>query len=113
MGNTNSFKVRTDKEAEEAIDMVFNRDHDWGEGLLNGRIKIEEFGTIAFPEIFLSKVPDVLDHDTFSQCRDSFLSKIANFMSNLGLEKFPISRQGQDAKYTHDEYGRLGSIHQK
>ena len=36
MGNANSFKVRTDKEAEEAVDMVFGRDHDWGDGLLSG-----------------------------------------------------------------------------
>ena len=34
MGNANSFKVRTVKEAEEAIDMVFSRDHDWGDPVM-------------------------------------------------------------------------------
>ena len=105
MGNANSFKVRTDKEAEEAIDVVFNRDHDWGEGLLNGLIKVEDFGTLRFPEIFLSKVPDVLDHESFPKKRDTFLSKIAKSMSNLRIGKFQISTQGQDAKYTHEEHG--------
>ena len=101
MGNANSFKVRTDKEAEEAIDVVFNRDHDWGEGLLNGLIKVEELGALAIPEIFCSKVPDVLDYNAFPKKREI---EIAKAMSNLQIqtEKFPISKQGQDAKYTHE-----------
>ena len=81
MGNANSFKVRTEVEAKEAIDMVFSRDHDWGDGLLNGRIQVEEFGTITIPEIFLSKVPDVLDYDAFPEKR----KQVVQAMSFLSL----------------------------
>ena len=49
VGNANSFKVKTDKEGEAAIDKVFNRDHDWGNDLLNSRITVEEFGAKAIP----------------------------------------------------------------
>ena len=99
MGNANSFRVKTKKEAEEAIDLVFDRDHEWGENLLKGLIKVEDLGTVVIPEIFCSKVPDVLDHDTFPKKRKD---KIEEVKKEPPVEKFPISKQGQDAKYTHE-----------
>ena len=57
MGNSTTFKAKTDKDVEDAIDTIIERDHNWAKQLLSGQLKIEDLGTIAIPEVFLSKVP--------------------------------------------------------
>ena len=112
LGNANSFKVKTDQEAEEAINTVFDRDHDWGDGLLKGLIKVEELGTLAIPEIFCSKVPDVLDYNAFPTKRATEAAK-AKAMLMPPIERFPISDQGQNARYTHENNVPLPKDHER
>ena len=84
LGNATTFKAKTDKEVEDAIDMVFDRDHIWSMELLSGQLKIEDLGTITVPEIFISKAPDVLDYNTFAKKRQAEIDK-AKTMSNPPL----------------------------
>ena len=116
VGNAKSFKVRTNTEAEEAINFVFERDHAWAKALLNGQIKIEDLGALRIPEIFLSKVPHLIDYDAFTQKHKIEIAK-AKAMSKPPIEKFPISKQGQDARYTYEnnvpvptDHGRDGDL---
>ena len=61
--------------------------------------------------MFLSKVQDVLDHDDFSTKRATEIAK-AMAMSKPPIEKFPISEQGQIARYTHENNVPLPKDHE-
>ena len=66
MGNNCSIELidaMSDKEVIKAINELFERDQDLLKRLLNGEIKIEDFGTLRFPEIFHSKVQLALNFD--------------------------------------------------
>ena len=112
MGNAQSFKVKTDQEAKEAIDMVFESDHSWAKDLLNGQIAIQDLGTKAIPEIFLSKVPDVLDYDEFSKIRKAMIANVQG-MSEPPIEKFQLSKQAQNARYTHENNVPVPKDHER
>ena len=100
VGNAKSFKVKTHEEAEEAINMIFERDHDWAKDLLNGQKKVEDLGTLIIPENFLSKAPDLIDYDAFPKKYEAESTKVTA-MSKPPKEEFPISKQGKIANFTH------------
>ena len=63
MGNNFNIEAMSDKEVINAINELFDRDQALLKCLLNGEIKVENFGTLLFPEIFFTKVPMALNLD--------------------------------------------------
>ena len=75
MGNNYNIKAMSDKDVVKAINFLFERDHNKFKCLLNGEIKVEDFGILFFPEIFLSKIPDVLDYNNFARKRQTLVNE--------------------------------------
>ena len=63
MGNNYNIEAMSDKEVIKAINELFERDQHLLKRLLSGEITVEDFGTLRFPEIFLSKVQLALNLD--------------------------------------------------
>ena len=66
MGNNENYQP---KDIKDAIDFLFERDHQIFMKLLSGEIEVEKFGPIFFPMVFFSSTPDVLDPDDFQRRR--------------------------------------------
>ena len=62
MGNEVSFEKHR---KQEAMDYLFQRDHDKLLDLLNGKIKVGEFGLYLMPPVFFSKMPTVICHTDY------------------------------------------------
>ena len=76
MGNNYNIEAMSDKEVIRAINELFERDQHLLKRLLSGEIKVEDFGVLRIPEIFLSKVADVIDYDTFGKKREHKIEEV-------------------------------------
>ena len=76
MGNNYNIEAMSDKEVIKAINELFERDQHLLKRLLSGEIKVEDFGVLRIPEIFLSKVADVIDYDTFGKKREHKIEEV-------------------------------------
>ena len=97
MGNMSIREIKTNKDVIAAIDQIFERDHDYFKRLLNGEIKLEDFGTVMFPDIFLGQVPIVPDSDLFKSKYEKAIEKADKYPCD---EEFPLSKSASKL-YTH------------